>query len=493
MMNLAVFVVLVQLLTLVSTATARSSSFASPRRVPFVVGRGGGKRATTTPSSTATVATDTEYTAVGVVPSEVLDTETISSLPFALQQAFQQDQQESCSLIMFKKNNPTSLCLVERNPEMLETLSMTCHVLVLFLSNNEMELQPEVIKAILEGARRRRRLAGHDKLKLILVLAGSSSATDETRVALALKELQDFAPQDLDAFEMTTVQQLPTVWNEMMEYGHDDTSEFIDEEGLAKLIETIYESLSHKKCNVNLRKWKQQPRLHHASVQAIVADEVMTQVQPLFEKLESTQQQVWLNPDENVPMLEFGTEANGILEMASSIIDASQPPLSKEERREILLGVASRLKVLYDQQLASLREHYGRRYEAALENEDQEQWTVEAQQVTQAFRAAGLHAIPRKCQEGQELADADFSYVMELQGLIADMMEATSSREEMEGYIDDDEGDGTPQPRVAKWYEKLAARAVVLGINYLQGYMAWQAIQRAAVERDKAVPKFPLF
>jgi hypothetical protein len=39
----------------------------------------------------------------------------------------------------------------------------------------------------------------------------------------------------------------------------------------------------------------------------------------------------------------------------------------------------------------------------------------------------------------------------------------------------------------------LAARALVLGVNYLQGWLAWQAVQRAAAQRDREMPKFPLF
>jgi hypothetical protein len=191
-------------------------------------------------------------------------------------------------------------------------------------------------------------------------------------------------------------------------------------------------------------------------------------------------------------MLEFGAEATAILQQSSDTLDAYEPPLNKDIRTDILMIIAAKLKVLYDQQLLALREHYGRRYENVLDTaENKEEWTLEAQRVTEAFRTAGLNSIPKQCQEGQELVDADFGYVVALQGLIADMMEATSSRDGLEPY--EDEVDDEPAPRVAKWYEKLAARAAVLGINYLQGWMAYQAIQRAAAERDKNMPKFPLF
>ena len=464
---------------LVLAVNARSPFISSKRNPTFgLMPRGGAKKATASPPST-----DAEYTAVGVIPSSFLDDIAILSLPYALQPAFQ--HQDACSLVILKDNSPTALTTLKRDTDMIETLSMTCHVLVLFISNPEISLNPEIVQSILEGARRRRRLAGHDKLKLLVVLAGSSNTSDETREALALNELQDVAPQDFDAFEMTTVEGLSKVWDEMAVHSHDDTSELIDEDGLAKLIETIYESLSKQKCNVKLKAWKD--RKDYTDI----IQTIMNEVQPKIDELESRQEDIWLNED-RVPMLEFGAEATAILQQSSDTLDAYEPPLNKDIRTDILMIIAAKLKVLYDQQLLALREHYGRRYENVLDTaENKEEWTLEAQRVTEAFRTAGLNSIPKQCQEGQELVDADFGYVVALQGLIADMMEATSSRDGLEPY--EDEVDDEPAPRVAKWYEKLAARAAVLGINYLQGWMAYQAIQRAAAERDKNMPKFPLF
>ena len=44
-----------------------------------------------------------------------------------------------------------------------------------------------------------------------------------------------------------------------------------------------------------------------------------------------------------------------------------------------------------------------------------------------------------------------------------------------------------------KRYEKLAAKVMVFGIIYLQGWLAYQGIKKAAEDRDKMMPKFPLF
>lgn len=208
-----------------------------------------------------------------------------------------------------------------------------------------------------------------------------------------------------------------------------------------------------------------------------------------LERLEAQQDDVWLNPDSQVPLLHFGSAANAILEKASS----SLPP--GQARDEILNEVAGRLQDLYQSQLQSLREHFGRKYEAALEKhepDDEQALAQDAAHITESFRAAAQHAIPEKCREGQELVDADFSYVAVMQGLITDMMEATSMQRDLD-IIDDDimDGDGTKKP--ATWYKKLAARAVMLGINYVQGWLAWQGVKKAAAQRDKDMPKFPLF
>jgi hypothetical protein len=275
------------------------------------------------------------YTAVGVIPSSFLDHVAILSLPTVLQPACQ--DKDGCCLVVLKgehddSNSTPLISTLPRNADMIQTLSMTCHVLVLFLSSSEISLNPEIIQSILEGARRRRRLAGHDKLQLLVVLAGITTDNEnDLQTSLALHELQDVAPQDFDVFEMTTLEELNRVWQGLAVQNHEETSELIDEEGLAKLIETIYESLSKQKCTVQLKAWN--GRKLDVGYKSVL-QQVMTLAQPRLEKLESKQQDVWLN-QEAVPMLEFGAEANDILQQAVDTIDACEPPLSNDDRLEI--------------------------------------------------------------------------------------------------------------------------------------------------------------
>ena len=45
----------------------------------------------------------------------------------------------------------------------------------------------------------------------------------------------------------------------------------------------------------------------------------------------------------------------------------------------------------------------------------------------------------------------------------------------------------------AKWYERAALKLLVIGVNYVQGWIVLQALRREARKRDQDMPKFPLF
>ena len=201
-----------------------------------------------------------------------------------------------------------------------------------------------------------------------------------------------------------------------------------------------------------------------------------------------------------------------------------------EMKVSLMLDVAgdSGLRHLFELQLQSLREYYGRRYEAVLDEilhnptngdetrskEKQEAiLTAAAQRAADGFRTAASNAMPALCQDGALLEDLDFSIrvTRDLNGLLQDMIETTQARQELEedwddaatGTVDeesDEKESGKGSTKIqrqrkgpAKWYEKIAARALVLGGNYLQGWLALQQLRKAAADRDKAMPKFPLF
>ena len=127
--------------------------------------------------------------------------------------------------------------------------------------------------------------------------------------------------------------------------------------------------------------------------------------------------------------------------------------------------------------------------------------------IAEGFRVAARNAIPQVLKEGK-FKEFGSKYVFDavLDGLIRDMMHATSSvqaieeewasaNDDSDGVDTNDEFGGIQRRRrgPVKWYEKLAARALVIGVNYIQGWLALQGIRKAASERDKLMPKFPMF
>jgi hypothetical protein len=258
------------------------------------------------------------------------------------------------------------------------------------------------------------------------------------------------------------------------------------------------------------------------------------QIDEKIDQLEMKQDEVMMD-ETKMPILEFGRDAANILSLASNVLSsreiqklvrgAVESDYIERRRSHFLSTVNDKVRRLFENQINSLREYYGRKYETVIEklqdamisdtyNLDKEQMTQrrmkfdkllveEAKRSTEGFRAAAENAIPAIVKNG-DLKNLGMGYVYDtaLDGLIRDMMKATSDSQSLEDEWeslktdDNDESDGAAmkKPRgPLKWYEKLAARALVFGVNYLQGWLAYQGIKKAAAERDRMMPKFPLF
>lgn len=258
------------------------------------------------------------------------------------------------------------------------------------------------------------------------------------------------------------------------------------------------------------------------------------QIDEKLDQLEMKQDEVMMD-ETKMPILEFGRDAANILSLASNVLSsreikklvrgAVESDYIESRRSHFLSTVNDKVRRLFENQINSLREYYGRKYETVIEklqdamisdtyDLDKEQMTQrrmkfdkllveEAKRSTEGFRAAAENAIPAIVKNG-DLKNLGMGYVYDtaLDGLIRDMMKATSDSQSLEDEWeslktdDNDESDGVAmkKPRgPLKWYEKLAARALVFGVNYLQGWLAYQGIKKAAAERDRMMPKFPLF
>lgn len=204
---------------------------------------------------------------------------------------------------------------------------------------------------------------------------------------------------------------------------------------------------------------------------------------------------------------------------------------------------------LFNLHLQSLRDYFGWRYEVALTSSGNDHvmsdggddartlWKSRqrdaAREAWEGFDSAVSASIPRICQPpNRELYDVEtregvFSFVEALRGLLEDMQDATTALgfDDEEGLDDivhlrmDGQGDavndysqlqsttkrmglrqvlksikgkfGKRGP--SRWYERLAAKAFVIGVNYVQGWIVLQTLRREARRRDLAMPKFPLF
>jgi hypothetical protein len=230
-------------------------------------------------------------------------------------------------------------------------------------------------------------------------------------------------------------------------------------------------------------------------------ERILGRAQQDLATLEAKLQQVQLETTSSnaMPLLDFGQQANAILEHTYRELDS----FPNTVRVTLVSRLVLQVHQLYKDQLQALRDYYGRRYETVLDQQekaDEAVWAKEAEHLTQGFQAAAQHALPLVCQKDGPLATiVTFDAIPTLQGLIQDMLEATQLRKDEHSlaFDEDDDNDedllSQKKPRVPRWVKKLASRAITLGINYLQGWLAWQGVKKAALERDREMPKFPLF
>ncbi len=205
-----------------------------------------------------------------------------------------------------------------------------------------------------------------------------------------------------------------------------------------------------------------------------------------------------------------------------------------------VLGGTNGVHRLFQFHLQGLRDHFGRLYEGVLSDDhvaagiDMREWDsrrrTAAREAQEGFERSAYASIPRICHQidgglhdDGKLADM-FSCIEALRGLLEDMYDATTARGLNEERMwedtvvdeDDDAGDDSQRQRTSKtrvglrqivkrmkakvqkrgparWYERLAAKVLVVGVNYVQGWIALQSLRREARRRDLAMPKFPLF
>lgn len=123
--------------------------------------------------------------------------------------------------------------------------------------------------------------------------------------------------------------------------------------------------------------------------------------------------------------------------------------------------------------------------------------------MVQRFRKAAEHSIPLLARPGAIYhGKIDCDYETMVAGLEKDLDDIAQIRRDTDPPIDgagegDEEDTGSLSQflngKVPRWAQRLCAKALVVGVNYLQGWLAWQGVKRAALQRERVMPKFPLF
>jgi hypothetical protein len=211
------------------------------------------------------------------------------------------------------------------------------------------------------------------------------------------------------------------------------------------------------------------------------------------------------------------------------------PHYSSDQRMQALKHlVGTGVHRLFHFHLQSLRDYFGHNYECMLDNSmdiDTPNWNLRrrkaARHAEEQFTKAAIESIPQICRgpEGDFCDDfaVMFSCAEALRGLLEDMEEVTATRDVEESEWsdmmggheeesnEDIESRALPHSRIglrqliknvrakvqrrgpARWYERWAAKAFVIGVNYMQGWLVLHALRREAKKRDMEMPKFPLF
>jgi hypothetical protein len=221
-------------------------------------------------------------------------------------------------------------------------------------------------------------------------------------------------------------------------------------------------------------------------------------------------------------------------------ISPPHPICLTEQKILALKQVIGGTKGLFQSHLQGLRDHFGRNYEEVLSESpvgaggDVREWDsrrrTAAREAQEGFERSAYASIPRICRhiDGELHDDGDmvgmFGCIEALRGLLEDMYDATIAwglneegvwedaiADEDDDAVDDSQRLRTSKTRIglrqivkrikakvqkrgpSRWYERLAAKVVVIGVNYVQGWIALQSLRREARRRDLAMPKFPLF
>jgi hypothetical protein len=393
----------------------------------------------------------------------------------------------------------TATALWERNTAALfKALAFVSDVFVLVLDDRE-PIEPSLVLAIKAGLLARRKDSGLPKGNVLVVLESSTSHLKSNTDISAWTER--LAVSDLSCLTPDIVGTLMIVPSSEFESSLEQLKNIQTMQGGVCRITPItsFSSLLQK---VHAAfGGGNKPLLKHSYSSATDTTQVtallLQTANEALDELLQEQEDSWLDP--GAMPLPFGTKANAVLEQLDNdlLLSCNSKHVTTAARAFVEQKVGDRLLQLYRQHLQSLRDYHGHRLETVMDATDNAiAWRDSATHITEAFRKQAMESIPILVRPGTPCrTDMEEEAALAESGLLADIMEAVGQRQDLLPDEDNENGvdPNSKRAQITSWCKKLSMRALVFGFNYLQGWLAWQGIKRAAMEREQQTPKFPLF
>jgi hypothetical protein len=411
---------------------------------------------------------------------------------------------ESGCLIAGKNQHTKFIALWDDNtPALWKTLAFLSDTLTVGLTE-KVTVSPVLIQALQAGlmARKKQQLR---KPRLVFILHPTTTQKQELKDwkdQLAVNELAGISEQLVDSFQIIASHDL---LRHKIKARKGGISKLADAETFPCLVRQVHHTFGGSNddllekvtdCEGELEPEFIALPVPDAAKEAAVeniADTTRFLLESAIQQLEQLQEEqelASLEVSAGAMPFDFATQASPTLLMIATYMAR----LSDSKQAIVQQQVGVRIQQLYQQQLSLLRDYYGRLYETMLDSSENEiEWKRASANVLTQFRKVTAAAVPDNVEAFGEL-DLDYLATGAASGLLEDMKQALELRQALELESDADETDQAEVKKVLPvWYKKLAARGLVLGVNYLQGWLAWQGIKRAALQREKNLPKFPLF
>ena len=388
-----------------------------------------------------------------------------------------------------------------RNEALLETLGLISDVVVLSVTSHEDKVTKEMEQA-LERGWQRRKSQGLPPGRLWIVWTGDEPAPPDWIENEVLQEWTDSLPvADWQLLETKSAYQ-----RAVSDLGRP-TSSLVSIEGLPSLIRQVYASLGGSDdplvVNDNVDTTRNVlPEKEEERVEIISPSRVEVKTAPTLSATQLGGTQEASDGDE----MDDHVDESVLLEMEAvqALLDEywlTEPGAGLTLPPDLVKALPSKLPrpsgllFLLEQHAQILRDYYGRLYESLLES-GRATGAQALQSLSKQYQAAASRVMKHVGLTKTSVYEPSYQGLQEDFAEINDRWQAATEVLFEDENSDEDERSSKTKGigrRIPPWLRRLGVRLLVIGVNYLQGWLAWQSVQRAALEREESLPKFPLF